>query len=59
RQELTEEAIEHVQKKHTMSMDMDRATGKDSGMDEMVNGKTTAADVLDDSVPVRPRTSGV
>ena len=59
RQELTEEAIEHVQKKHTMSMDIDRATGKEIGRDDMVNGKSSGAELHDEATPVRPRTPGV
>ena len=58
RQELTEEAIEHVQKKH-QSVDIDRATGKEIGKDEQFSGKTSGAELHDDAMPVRPRTPGV
>ncbi|TKA66470.1 hypothetical protein B0A55_09198 [Friedmanniomyces simplex] len=68
RQELTEEAIEHVQKKHEMSLDLDRATEAGTGVegggkDGAVNGKTSGTDLADGvgggaGPAVRPWTPG-
>ncbi|KAK5688206.1 hypothetical protein LTS10_000184 [Elasticomyces elasticus] len=52
RQELTEQAIEHVQKvRGHQSVDIDRATGKEMGKDEPVSGTTSGTDVKDGAGP--------
>jgi len=48
RQELTEEAIEHVQKKHTMSMDLNRKSmdlSRKNGVDVPTNGASSGVEM--------------